>query len=310
MKLNIPENLKSDLPQNSWGKILGATPVDMTVVATLLAGLASSEMTRAQYDRSLAAQLQSKAGDQWSFFQAKKLRAALQHTTLDLMSGSASVRPLDPKALSTALAGTPAAAELSSPAGQQTLEILAGGEMPKAGPASQADPAVKAALASLEAQRPEAEITPILAKLSPNKLEEGLRGAQARSLAFDAVTKPVSRMLDLIDKNLASSGSGAEIRRDFVAARLEANARRYDIEASLNQAVAGYYELQVRKENLSAERHHRRSQKFFYGMLGAQMGVIISTLAMAARNRSLLWSLAAAAGSAAIVFALYVYLWV
>ena len=33
---------------------------------TLLAGLASSEMTRAQYDRSFAAELQSKAGDQWN----------------------------------------------------------------------------------------------------------------------------------------------------------------------------------------------------------------------------------------------------
>ena len=33
--------------------------------------------------------------------------------------------------------------------------------------------------------------------------------------------------------------------------------------------------------NFSAERHHARSQKFFYGMLGAQLGVIVSTFAMA-----------------------------
>ena len=268
VKINIPENLKSELPQNSWGKILGATPVAMTVVATLLAGLASSEMTRAQYDRSLAAQLQSKAGDQWSFFQAKKLRGALQHTTLDLMSGAVSVRPLDSKALGAALAGTPAAAELGSQAGQQTLEILAGGGMPTAGPAPQADPAVKEALSALEVQRPEAEIALILARISPARLEEGLRGAQARSLAFDAVAKPVSRMMDLIEKDLAGSGSGAEIRRDFVAARLEANARRYDIEASLNQAVASYYELQVRKENLSAERPTDGARSFSMGCSG------------------------------------------
>jgi hypothetical protein len=61
---------------------------------------------------------------------------------------------------------------------------------------------------------------------------------------------------------------------------------------------------------VSAERHHRRSQRFFYGMLGAQLGVIVSTLAMAARKRNLLWSLAAVAGSAAIAFAIYVYLYV
>ncbi len=60
----------------------------------------------------------------------------------------------------------------------------------------------------------------------------------------------------------------------------------------------------------SAERHHLRSQRFFVGMLAAQLGVIASTFAMAARKRSLLWSFAAAAGVAAISFAVYVYLFV
>ena len=76
-KIQSPENLKADLPPNKFGKILGATPIIMTVIATMLAGLASSEMTKAQYDRAMAAQLQSKAGDQWSYFQAKKLRSAV-----------------------------------------------------------------------------------------------------------------------------------------------------------------------------------------------------------------------------------------
>ena len=80
-QINIPDELKADIPQNKWGKVLAATPIVMTVIATLLAGLSSSEMTRAQYDRSLAAQHQSKAGDQWSYFQAKRLRAALQRNT-------------------------------------------------------------------------------------------------------------------------------------------------------------------------------------------------------------------------------------
>ncbi len=78
MKVEIPDALKSDVPQTLFGKILSATPVVMAVVATMLAGLASSEMTRAQYDRSLGAQQQSKAGDQWGFFQAKRMRGAFQ----------------------------------------------------------------------------------------------------------------------------------------------------------------------------------------------------------------------------------------
>ena len=55
-KIQIPDELKKDLPQTKWGKILAATPIIMTVVATMLAGLASSEMTKAQYDRASAAQ--------------------------------------------------------------------------------------------------------------------------------------------------------------------------------------------------------------------------------------------------------------
>jgi len=52
MKVEIPKELKVDMPQTTFAKILAATPVVMAVVATMLAGLASSEMTRAQYDRS------------------------------------------------------------------------------------------------------------------------------------------------------------------------------------------------------------------------------------------------------------------
>src|SRR6185295_18286886 len=107
MKVTIPEELKKEVPQTAFGKILNATPVAMAVVATMLAGLASSEMTRAQYDRSLAAQQQSKAGDQWSFFQAKRLRGAYQRNTADLLQSMTEVHPVDP-AKFRALAQSPA----------------------------------------------------------------------------------------------------------------------------------------------------------------------------------------------------------
>src|ERR1700743_1792456 len=93
-KIVIPEELKKELPQSKWGKILGAPPIIMTVIATMLAGLASSEMTKAQYDRSMAAQLQSKAGDQWSYYQAKKLRSAFAHNSLDLLAATGETHPL------------------------------------------------------------------------------------------------------------------------------------------------------------------------------------------------------------------------
>src|ERR1035437_10499465 len=102
MKVQIPDQLKADVPPTRFGKLLSATPVVMAVVATMLAGLASSEMTRAQYDRALAAQQQSKAGDQWSFFQAKRLRGALQRNSVDLLQVTVELHPLNAAALKDA----------------------------------------------------------------------------------------------------------------------------------------------------------------------------------------------------------------
>jgi hypothetical protein len=300
MKVKIPDELKADVPHSKWGKMLTATPIVMTVLATMLAGLSSSEMTRAQYDRSLAAQQQSKAGDQWSFFQAKRLRGAMQRSTLDLLQSTTEVRPLNSQTV------------IQSAGGELAPEVAAAlekGDLPAAPVTSAMDADVKAALEALEGSRPESEIAALLVKVKVQTLAESLRAATDAAMAYDAATKPANQTIEKIEKSLAAT-SDKSLSRDFIAARLHYTALRYDAEARLNQAVAYVYELQVRKSNVSAERHHARSQRFFYGMLAAQMAVIIATFAIAARQRNLLWSIAAAAGLAAIILAVYVYLFV
>jgi hypothetical protein len=342
MKVQIPDQLKTDMPQTTWGKILAATPVVMAVVATMLAGLASSEMTRAQYVRALAAQQQSKAGDQWSFFQAKRLRGALQRNTVDLMTTMSQVRPSTATSIKAGLmkqASTSAEPKaesekarvemlgiVDSAAGQQALGYLERAEVPKlsAGPSVEAK--LKTALDGLEKLAADSEMAALLAPISDQELEHAVRGARDQAQAFDMLTQPVNRTLDQMNELFArwtaslpspapmvdSPGANTlpPLHRDFTAARLAYNAARYEVEARLNQGIANLYELQVRKSNITAQRHHMRSQRFFFGMLAAQLGVIVSTLAMAARKRSLLWSVAAAAGLIAIVFAVYVYLYV
>ena len=73
------------VPKGAWGTILTTTPIVLTVLATAFAGLSSSEMTQAMYYRSLAAQHQSKAGDQWAFFQAKRIRGTNLEMTEELL---------------------------------------------------------------------------------------------------------------------------------------------------------------------------------------------------------------------------------
>ena len=278
MKVTIPEELKKDMPQTQWGKILSATPIVMTVIATLLAGLATSEMTHAQYDRALGAQLQSKAGDQWGYFQAKKLRGAMQRNSLELLQATTDVHPLNNPAL-------------------EKIPSL---------PAPALDANLQAALEAVEMEKPETEITGSLKALDDKTLETALQAARDQARAFDAALAPANQVLAQLEKSLPASDKSAA--RDLAAAKMRFLGLRYDAEAALNQNIGYLLELQVRKANLSAERHHNRSQKFFFGMLAAQAGVIISTFAMAARKRNLLWMVAATAGIVAVAFAIYVYL--
>jgi len=321
MKVQIPDALKADVPQTTFGKILAATPVVMAVVATMLAGLASSEMTRAQYDRSLGAQQQSKAGDQWSFFQAKRMRGAFQRNTAELLQAVSDVHPLERATFKkwAEKVQPKLATLLESQSGKDALDFLQRGKVPSISAAPPPDATLRAALEGLENLAVDSEMAALLAPIDDKELEASVRVAREQSQLFDEASKPINQTIDDMDALVmsaatASTGAGAAIgtsvRRDFTHARLRYTAARYEVEARLNQAIANLYELQVRKNNLSAERHHARSQKFFFGMLGAQLGVLISTFAMAARNRNLLWSLAAVAGLIAIAFAIYVYLYV
>jgi len=298
MSQKLPDALKADLPQNTWGKTLAATPVVMTVIATLLAGLASSEMTRAQYDRAMAAQLQSKAGDQWNYFQAKKLRAAMQRSTLDLLTATESVRRI-PAVVSTLAADDPARSALEQ------------GSVPSLPPMADHPAPIKAALEALEKQLPESDVLVHVVKVDDAVLEATLVAARARVTEFDALIRPITTAVDKIEATTAfAAANDAEAKgaaRDVMAARLRYASARYEAEAKLNQAVGGLLEIAVRRANLSGERHHVRSQRFFYGMLGAQVAVIVATLAVAARQRNFLWIIAAIAGVAATAFAAYVY---
>jgi hypothetical protein len=96
-----PAPAKSDTsaaaPQkNSFETVITLTPVVLTVLATVLAGRSVGEMTQAQYHRSVAGQNQSKVGDQWAFFQAKKIRATEMEMTTDRIPISFKPAKLEP----------------------------------------------------------------------------------------------------------------------------------------------------------------------------------------------------------------------
>src|SRR6266446_7649490 len=89
IKADEPTEPGAPAKKTLWSIVLSSTPVILTVVATILAGLSSSEMTQAQYHRALAAQNQSKASDQWTFFQFKRSRGQEVKMALDRLPAAA-----------------------------------------------------------------------------------------------------------------------------------------------------------------------------------------------------------------------------
>ena len=113
-----------------------------------------------------------------------------------------------------------------------------------------------------------------------------------------SATAPLAQHLAALD----------DLNVSFKAVALDFEGRRYRQEAVYNRKAAELYEVRVRRSAVESDRHRERSKKFFYAMLIAQMGVTVSSLALARAQRSLFWLFAAAAGATAVGFSGYVYL--
>jgi hypothetical protein len=328
-----------------WDTIIVVTPVVLTVLATILAGLSSSEMSSAQYFRSLAAQTQSKAGDQWGYFQAKKLREANNLNTLQILQGLSPQSPLDARQFTAAGDGLldqlktqnsdeltrlqPVIAELkratTRPDTQTTLQYLTKGDVPAVDEQSLPDAQVADLMRAVEDRESTDELDHRAGAIDQPQIDASLAVAQKKTAAFDDATDQINLTAQHLSEILArlsdaqrSIGSSVGRAADEIGplssaltcARLRFDAARYARDAHFNQVEAQIYEVQVHRDGFASERHRQRSKQFFYGMLGAQAGVTIATLSLAGQRRSLLWSIAAIAGLAAISFAAYVYFFV
>lgn len=398
-------------PKTPFETVLTSTPVIMTIVATLLAGLSTGEMTRAQYHRSLAAQHQSKSGDQWSLFQAKRIRGTIQDMTVvqlhgmpsalsvgalqqsadrllrDLQRGETEGKRLSEK-IAAAKGELGAAAEPLAKASERFLhatqekvkqaesvkeqlgKVLGDSDASKAfvylssdklpvpadnhnGP--ELDPGIKQALAEIAQRKTDKETEEVIAPIQTDTLVQAIKDAETKAQAYDDATRPVTKVVRQLDKLMAEeaglarsfdrstrdvlaavndAGNGAgkgvedvrrsadtikqtaeslktgvdEVANDYQSAVISFTARRYEREARDNQASANLYEIQVRKSSWNSDRHIKRSRLFFFGMLAAQAGVTIASLALAVRLKSVLWSIACIAGVIALVIGGYVYL--
>jgi hypothetical protein len=389
-------------------KVLVATPVILTVVATFLVSQSSGEMTRAQYHRASASQNQSKVGDQWAFFQAKRMRGTSYELTAEVLGALKDAQPFQRDTLSQAADGlarqlaaagkscaalrasldkskdSPAAGPLAEKisrladvigkieakakkASSDMNTVLSSDSLTALiGPQQEARPdkqqgeeqsaataQLKQILADIQKRRPEKEIAPLVLSLPEETLDEAIAAADRKAdtvakkgkvteYALEKVDKLVDRQLALaqeflgpyaglapelssFDETVPTDAMARQIRSlerhaqtirqmsdklrlSYKAARHSFTARRYEDDARSNQDAAYLYEVKAYLSSARSDRHLIRSRNFMYAMLVAQAGVTIATLALAVRQKSLMWGVATAAGLIAISIGVYVYL--
>lgn len=281
----------TEAPKSLFDKVGTALPIALTALATAFAGMSTSELQRAMFWRSYAAQDQAKATSQWTLAGFKRDRALICQTAAAQLRASAS-HPANPFTEKSA-----------SPADPLAVAWLAGNGPPVAKLPEVADENLRNLLSDIQSRKPERELlrqgATIPASVVNDAIEAGERAIEALDKEWDPTLKSAAAMAASANREKASAAQ---------AAGFELEQRRYRIESNLNQGVGFLYEARVKVSSAESERHQRKSENFFYAMLAAQIGATISALALARRQRSLLWAVAGGTGVIALVIGAYVYL--
>ncbi|HEY1379701.1 MAG TPA: DUF4337 family protein [Gemmataceae bacterium] len=226
----------AEAPKSARERALAAVPIVLTVLATILAGLSSSEMTQSMYFRSLAAQQQAKAGSQWAFFQAKRVRGTTMESSGDLVRALADPPPLDAGQLRAAADRVEAAVRragsspevtaaadrvkeagrrleqlLGAESARQSLAFLTGPELPAVAENHTHDGQLRSLVQAVAARQTEAQTAAQVATVPPERIEEALEQAEANAAAFDEACKPATTALRQLEE--AFAGIASEVRK-------------------------------------------------------------------------------------------------
>jgi chemotaxis regulatin CheY-phosphate phosphatase CheZ len=290
---SAPEAPPSESSTAKPAKATGAVPVALTVLATVLAGLSSSEMTQSMFHRSHAAQYQAKAGAQWGFFQAKRIRGTNLETSFDLLKAVANPPPLDVDRLRAAgdrvEDGLRRAAEavkkegdaardaadavskaadqgraikarwdafFADPGSTAALRSLVGERLPTIEEDHTGDPDIKQAVAAIKSRQTEQQTASLVARVKPAELEEALESAEANADAFDQACQPITQAAKRAEPMLAELT--AVVRRLQGPMRDRASARPIvdDLKNDLEELNGG---LRAARQDFTARRYAKEA---------------------------------------------------
>ena len=284
-------------------KIGAALPIGLTALATIFAGMSTGALQQAMFWRSAAAQDQAKATNQWTLAGFKRDRSLLaQGTAAQLRATAGYATPVFPASAS------------ASPVVQQALAWLAGNGPPAVALPKVEDQTVLDLLEAIRKREPEAELLKKAAKVKAAAIDEAIDRTEKANEEIDTAWSGTIRAAAIVVESTSKIDSDVDRAKQIVqataaqAAGFELEQRRYRAEATLNQGISILYEARVKVSTAESDRHREKSKLFFYAMLAAQIGAVISSLAMAGKTRSALWVFASIIGLVSLGFGAYVFL--
>ena len=268
-------------PNGLWGMTLTATPVALTALATAFAGLSSSEMTQAMYHRSLAAQHQSRAGNQWAFFQAKRIRGNGIESSVELLQALGHPEPfayyqaeaelvrmaglLDRAKAGPGEAGDriKAAAAAVNRALEPIRPLRQGREIRSSRPPEdlelprieftplsdlQTRQAYDEAVQAIQKRKTEAETTALVVKLSPESIDEAIRLAEDDADRFEQACEPANEQVRQLKTLFSHMAAAIRPLRGGTGPTGEAVTLFDRLDASFRAAAMDYEARRYRQE--------------------------------------------------------------
>jgi hypothetical protein len=264
----------ADPTKSSAERALAAVPIVLTVMATILAGMSSSEMTQSMYYRSLAAQNQARAGSQWGLFQAKRIRGTMMEGSGELIRALADPPALDVVKLRTAAerieaavrrAGGPqpavdAANGLRQVVGwdsvRQAIPYVTGTELPAVNDQPIEDDHLRAVCEAVGHRQTEAQTEAEVANIPHSRIAHALDTAEANAAAFDEACKPVTTALNAVDRQLTNLATELRKLRAEPPSGTEQMAALEEASRTLKDTTTG---LRAAKQDFTARRYARES---------------------------------------------------
>ena len=287
-------------------KIGAALPIGLTALATVFAGMSTSALQQAMFWRSAAAQDQSKATNQWTLAGFKRDRSLIVQTTAAQLRATAGYEtPAFPVSVN------------SAPEMQQALAWLDGKGPPKVELPKVEDHSLLDLMEAIRKREPEAELLKKAAKVPATAINDALdkaeKAAEEIDAAWEGTIKAAAKLVAdeaKVKPDLAAAERAKKLAQATAAQAtgFELEQRRYRAESTLNQGIGFLYEARVKVSTAESDRHREKSKLFFYAMLAAQIGAVVSSIAMARKTRSALWVFASVIGLVSLGFGAYVFL--